>query len=113
VAKSEDNSAAIRASRSSAGDNALDRPAPLPRSDNPSPGPHRIAPAIPRRFPHELEILIEVWDVDRNQITWPAWLAPPSSDQWALGLPIVLTPEACEAWGTNWPAWWVVTREVA
>jgi hypothetical protein len=84
-------------------DRMSSRAAPLPTS----------APATPLRFPHELEILIEVWDVDRNQITWQAWLAPESHDGWAMHWRILLTHEACAAWETSWPTWWVVTREVA
>jgi hypothetical protein len=44
-----------------------------------------IAPiAKPRRFPHELEILIEIWGVDRNEISPSAWVAAPASDEWDL-----------------------------
>lgn len=75
-------------------------------------GVHRapIAPEFPaQRFPRELQVLIEVWDVDRNQITWPAWLARAASDDWELHRLNCLT-----AWDRllgstsadrRWPTW--------
>jgi hypothetical protein len=66
VAESQDNCRTVCPSRSNSGDDSRARPSTL------------------RRFPQELEILIEVWGIDRNEISPSAWVAAPASDEWDL-----------------------------
>lgn len=66
-----------------------------------------IAPAVPR-FPLELEALIEIWEVDRCAISWPAWPVPEFYDRTRLSRRFWLNPEQHLGGGAlqpQGPAW--------
>jgi hypothetical protein len=67
-----------------------------------------ITPAVPPRFPLELEALIEIWGVDRCAISWPAWPVPEFYDRGRLSRRFWLNPEqhlGGDALQPQGPAW--------
>jgi hypothetical protein len=94
VAELQDNCRTVCPSRSISGDHALPR-----------------LPAFPRRFPRELEILIEIWGIDRNEISWPVWLASASDRprwRWVYEYDRLLWMMPFDRLlKISWPAWWM------